>query len=1461
MSTFDDSSQPYNDKFSFSKNTEKILFNPNKPLFQSELNELQSLFAKQIQVGNDTNLDNGTVMSGMGLIPKGVIDPSETNYFNNSDKEYSIMGTGVSNQITPLDSYTLKVPDISAIDSDINFSIDYDVKGVISAGSNKNNFGSFTIGFNQYPLVMRKIDLSTDSLSGTIECTIKQDDIIKNKSQANELILSMFKISNDIQVTLKNPSMISAQVIKGNPNTLSYNTFSAINSRLDTNNYALTGAVGITSEVAKTTDNSGISLGYTTTNAGDSTLSFYLTRTNGTLINFGIISGNSINVSKVVVDSSIVTTDITKPSTYGKGGYLVDNKGNSINLTDGNAHKVSITLSNVPQGSNNVSLAFNVGLDISSTHSFGLRLNRLKMEYGDNVTAWNLSPQDQSIATSGIRNKIITITNGIVYANGMFRNFDSQQITISGKGKEKIGMKLNSFVITANQDNSLIDDTNGTPSYGKSGADRLRYSIDLTYNEDTAIPLYTLQDGEIVYSSKMLNSLNDILARRTNDEAGSYRVSGFNIWGDSYNKLDSSKIDLFVDYGVAYVEGYQVEKNKVSTVLLDTSTENSGTLVDNLQYNPANPSWGILSNQPVQNIVQVVAQVQVLGEAVSRRSSGPDNLANKDILSISKIISGNTTYLPDNGLTGDYRLSNNQIIWNIHPGSNSPAVGTTYYVDYIYNATLNTSEYTTSVTGNTTSISITGNGRVPVENTGVQAYYTSFLAREDTVMLDKLGNISIVKGQPLPLQEVHPVWQQDPVMLRLGYVIVYPNSPKVKFIPNVITRTTEQGIQANIQNIQQLQYDMSIIETKLNAMTNQDPQTLAGTFGDDFSTTDKADINNQSFNIYYDIDDNGESSITIPNSNIGVAPIQIDKTNTTASLSEMDATIPYSVSTWLSQPYATGSQNINPYDIFNVSGSMKLIPATDSWVDGKTIERWNPDTHAYTSQHQNGLFSPYSTTQETTTTDSFSTKDTVIEYARPRTVKFYCDSLEPNTTGYLLTLDGKYLDNTTGGANGVFTSDAEGKISGTFTIPENTIRTGTREVIVKNPNNIASTTYYSRGTLETTDILRTRHYYTTTTYDPIAQSFMNDKARSIANVKVYFKTKEANIGSQNKSNVELQVRATNNAGDITNEILGTKTLTYKDINVSDDASIATNFIFDSPIQLDSNTMYAFVIVSPTDIYELFYAKAGEKKVNDHIVLDHDAYPAGMMFQSSNQFEWTKVQDKDLKFDIGECNFADNATLQYLPIDSSSTNYPNTNTNLTFTKMTLQLLQATPGSSSVEWQFRYKYAGDTANLESKAWQTLTPAIPFIPTDKIASFQIRAKLTSNDSGLSPDIYLDSVSPVCELSGNGGCYVSRSIDMSQYPFNNLAVSYEAYIPTNTYVNVLYSTDNGNTWNPLTNLVSTVNSSKYIKYDYKALLADSSKGNNQTFNSIKLKVVLLTDNNLVRPHVKRLTSSEGLV
>ncbi len=163
-------------------------------------------------------------------------------------------------------------------------------------------------------------------------------------------------------------------------------------------------------------------------------------------------------------------------------------------------------------------------------------------------------------------------------------------------------------------------------------------------------------------------------------------------------------------------------------------------------------------------------------------------------------------------------------------------------------------------------------------------------------------------------------------------------------------------------------------------------------------------------------------------------------------------------------------------------------------------------------------------------------------------------------------------------------------------------------------------------------------------FDPLAQSFLitaeNDNGTNSDGVyvtggEVYFKTKDPSIP------VTVQIRTMRDGTPTVTVVpFGQVNIQPKDISVSDDGSVPTEFKFDTPVYLQTGYEYALTLVAPTEKYLAFITRMGEEDLQLKAVYNKQPY-LGSLFKSQNQSTWTPSQLEDLKFKLNKAKFVTN----------------------------------------------------------------------------------------------------------------------------------------------------------------------------------------------------------------------------
>ena len=187
--------------------------------------------------------------------------------------------------------------------------------------------------------------------------------------------------------------------------------------------------------------------------------------------------------------------------------------------------------------------------------------------------------------------------------------------------------------------------------------------------------------------------------------------------------------------------------------------------------------------------------------------------------------------------------------------------------------------------------------------------------------------------------------------------------------------------------------------------------------------------------------------------------------------------------------------------------------------------------------------------------------------------------------------------------------------------------------------------YTTAGTLETfrqTNVQVGRTVRVTQYRDPLAQSFRCDESGAfLSSVDIYFGTKD----DSQPVTVQLRTMELGTPTDILAADYAEVIVPSSDITVSNDASVATNIKFPSPIYLDAGTEYALVLLSPgTTKYTVWISRIGDITIETRDLGEGNRrkvgtqYIGGSLFKSQNGTIWTPTQEEDLKFTLYKCAF-------------------------------------------------------------------------------------------------------------------------------------------------------------------------------------------------------------------------------
>lgn len=391
---------------------------------------------------------------------------------------------------------------------------------------------------------------------------------------------------------------------------------------------------------------------------------------------------------------------------------------------------------------------------------------------------------------------------------------------------------------------------------------------------------------------------------------------------------------------------------------------------------------------------------------------------------------------------------------------------------------------------------------------------------------------------------------------------------------------------------------------------------------------------------------------------------------------------------------------------------------------------------------------------------------------------------------------------------GDLVTNFSGDVIGLFNIPNTDalrFRTGVREFRLSDSNlndNTATSTssqqYRAQGILETKQatIVATRNaefvqstvsdnrtiietssrvIRDTGWHDPLAQTFMIQQSGGLFLTKVdlFFATRD----EANNIPMRIEIR------EVVNGYPGKKIVPFStvikswdQIVTSEDASVATTFVFNSPVYLQDATEYCLVLLSDSNNYNVWISQLGELNIGTDRFISEQPY-AGVLFKSQNASTWTADQLQDLKFTLYRAQFDIN-----LPNDSVVTFV---NDQLTIDLLDPNPLKLTNTSNKIRVFHRNHGMsnGSTVTISGLATATYNNipsteinASHIISDADFDSYIITVTTSANATGFigentikaSKDIRFDSIQPIIQSQVFGETNISAQIITTDTGYN---------------------------------------------------------------------------------------------
>ncbi len=431
-----------------------------------------------------------------------------------------------------------------------------------------------------------------------------------------------------------------------------------------------------------------------------------------------------------------------------------------------------------------------------------------------------------------------------------------------------------------------------------------------------------------------------------------------------------------------------------------------------------------------------------------------------------------------------------------------------------------------TINSGTVDRSFDGTGASTIEfpkiNTDITADLEYYLSRRDKIFLTADGDFKAIKGAS-SLDPIDPEGIDDAMLLYKLFTPAYTfNTSDVEITPLDNRRFTMRDIGRLEKRLENVEYytQLSLLESEAQNMQIQDSDGFDrfknGIIVDNFTGHGVGDVSDNDYSISMDMSE-GELRPAFHQDNAALVEVDsgLSETVTDAERSALGyqktgdlITLPYSETTFQEQPFASNTVNLQPFNVIDYIGTIKLDPEIDEWFEterqpdmqitmpgtfdtltslasagvldlnlGTVWNNWN-DTWSGQVRETNRQVRRVGNRRETTITTeqrvgqrrsgvrtslvpnavrtSFGDRVVSVAFApfiRSKSISFTGQDLKPNTRLYPF-FDGtdvsSHVTPTGSTAGAALTTDSKGECSGVFLIPDPTdtsnprFRTGKR---------------------------------------------------------------------------------------------------------------------------------------------------------------------------------------------------------------------------------------------------------------------------------------------------------------------------------------------------------------------------------------------------------------------------------
>jgi hypothetical protein len=530
---------PYFDDYNETKDFYKILFRPGVSVQARELNQLQSILQKQIERFGDNIFKAGTIVDGCDIIfndnfKYAKIKDAETDQTPVVVSNYNGYNVKNSAEVIPLvGTIVTSVPGYETTSPDLNtIYIRY-----VNSGFKTGN--------------IEQLEFNPDEV-----LTVYDPDNIIEKIRVNDGAQG-FSTSDGVAI-------VSALAIQ---NSTFGTTFA---NNFYVGDYVTDGTANCQIITVDTTSNSQVVILKIKPQSAD------LAAGDASKWTFG-------------VGSTVQTTNATASSLATVAGII--GSGAKASLVLGPLGVIKSV--NVTQKGSGYYIPPYIGITSSTATVNQISIADFTAQnYLTNIT---IAGAGESPVGSGYA---MTVGEGVVYQKGYFSRVAPELVIVEKYSNApdgvSVGFETTESIVNSNQDTSLLDNATGAPNYTAPGANRLKLTptlVTLTKAEadlrEDFLYIAEFNGGEPYKQNRqtVYNKIGNYISQREYETSGNYVIDQFlmNTKSPSTLASEASQFNVFIDPGVAYINGKRVSTINNYEIGVDKGT-------DFFSANPANIS-------------------------------------------------------------------------------------------------------------------------------------------------------------------------------------------------------------------------------------------------------------------------------------------------------------------------------------------------------------------------------------------------------------------------------------------------------------------------------------------------------------------------------------------------------------------------------------------------------------------------------------------------------------------------------------------------------------------------------------------------------------------------------------------------------------------------------------------------------------------------------------------------------